>query len=935
MRGFGFSPALTASKKHFNPYRVRDWTGYHDVRETNTRRSKVGRFAEAVFGNDAEIGFNGVLAQLAGLGHANGIIKLTGLFVRLSTTGDPYWRCGSCERVHLHSGYGICTSCRRKLAEAPTGSVEELWNSNFLGKRIVRSRGEDVPRFAIKCEELTGQTDNFSARLRRFKDIMVGAGGAQPSELERAAGEIDLLSVTTTMEVGIDIGSLQTVLQANMPPQRFNYQQRVGRAGRRGQAYSFVATFCRGRSHDEYYFRNPKAITGDAPPPPFLAVDHLPIPRRLVRKVWLRAAFAQLRDECKANGEAYPGDTLTPPDVHGEYVPTDVFFDRNLDWSDRLKAALAMTRGRAEGFVKSAILSSRDREELLSWMDPEEIVREIESERAFNPPARSGLAQLLAERGLLPMYGMPTRVRQLYTGLVREPGSESLDKADFEWSTMDRDVEVAVFEYAPGAILTKDKYKHRVIGFTGPLPEPERRDPKKVDVGSPLGPWMTEEAFVGKCPDCGSAVYRRKRPDSVGVCEDCGTEIEPDLFGRYITPAAFRTDFRADEAEVDLMGIMSTRTIATVLHEGAGSVCGSLKVWSGAGVTVMHLNDGRDADAGPEKFLVESVTDSWVLKNQKVKSTSLVAQAVNLDLVGTSEPSRWVDRQTLEGPFGLVARKETDALYLEIMTFDPRLNVDLVAKTGRMSSVAARAAAVSATHLLVQAAAIAMDVAPDEFEALEPRLRSGRPLIQIADSLINGSGLCRRLGEKASSGEPEVVRLIRRILVGGKGSQLETFLADDHRGKCQTACYRCLQQYGNQRVHNLLDWRLAIAYLRVATTEVFECGLDGNFDLYPELGGWLERSHELAREVAAMRPSSLSLHSAGPLGLACLVQGTGANAKRMIVTHPMWRVDAGTAARLLGPDTLPDDRCVDTFELERRPLKALKLALTRSFFPAA
>lgn len=90
-----------------------------------------------------------------------------------------------------------------------------------------------------------------------------------------------------------------------MPPQRFNYQQRVGRAGRRGQAFSFVITFCRGRSHDAYYFVHPAAITGDPPPPPFLATGHDPIPARLLNKVWLRAAFQKVRDDMVDEGGGY------------------------------------------------------------------------------------------------------------------------------------------------------------------------------------------------------------------------------------------------------------------------------------------------------------------------------------------------------------------------------------------------------------------------------------------------------------------------------------------------------------------------------------------------------------------------------------------------------------------------------------------------------
>jgi hypothetical protein len=845
-----------------------DWMGAQDVDK------RLRTFAQArcdSFGGDPFALLQKFLERMSISGHDGGKIHVYKVSYRPLKSDMPYWRCDNCGRVHLHIGGKICTRCKAKLQAEPIGIVSELRDANFLGKRIQRSQGI----YRLRAEELTGMTTNPAARLRRFKGVLIqddddilplGSDKIQVNEgLDKLARVVDVLSVTTTMEVGVDIGDLRAVFQANMPPQRFNYQQRVGRAGRRGQAFSFVLTVCRSKSHDLHYFWHPEEITGDSPPPPFLTIGLDQIVQRMILKFWLVEAFNKIRN---SSGSKWDGDDLRfSPDNHGEFIRVDRLNQERSIWLPLIKEYLASTSNSKDEFIRLCIGDDVERVKSISkYLSIDWVLDQIGRICSEPDMQDNGLAEALAEHGLFPMYGMPTRTRNLYTKPIAS------GKSDIKFSEIGRDLDVAIQEFAPGRFLVQDKRKYFTAGYVGSSLQQGWSSQRASFSSSPetIGELQT----LIECPVCSAWSKVNPTVGLSGACEACGAEKSGSVVHNTFVPRGFITTLvqglQDNVGAEELLTKSSKTSIAEAkLIDTQYFKNSNLGVGISQSSRVFRLNRGQylndewtGFNATKGSLSVPYVQNGHT-NNLFINSLWIDDEARKIDQINPTLDIRFRPSNEQEKKFYLSAPKVTDSIVLEPQSISPFISFMRMQESDKLHlSSAFRAGSISACFLIVNyVSRMILDVDPDEFEILEPRVQKRKdgkriPVLQISDELVNGSGLSNRLAQLNHNGEPMVLDVMRKIVSDKQSSPLVDLRNGRHELGCLTGCYRCLHRYGNQGFHGLLDWRLGLDVIQLLLDPNFVAGIDGNFNI-SGIEDWPALSESLAKDAVGFFDTEL------------------------------------------------------------------------------
>jgi hypothetical protein len=651
--------------------------------------------------------------------------------VRLREQAGPVHRCDRCGQLWWRTVAGVCATFRCDGVVRPHEDPSSLDEDHYA--RLYR----ELDPIGMAVEEHTAQWTSLKA-----------------SEIQEnfVRGRLNVLSCSTTFELGVDVGEVQAVLLRNVPPSPANYVQRAGRAGRRTDSAALVVTYAQRRSHDLTYFERPQAMVDGTIPPPRVVLDNAPIVRRHLHSL----AFAAFQREVGDHRNV--ADFFASDD--GEALRCDEF----VSWLQEKPAALLEAVRRVVphelhdvlgveswGWVSALVVAPED-EPSFGWLDRargevqsdlaslSDLIDEAAEDEKFGRAAqlkrlresllRRPLFGFLGSRNVLPKYGFPVDVVEL--NLARS-GDEAAGNLE-----LSRDLELAIADYAPGAVTVAGKKQWKSVGV---MRQPDRE-------------WPVYEWVV--CASCGR--FRHELVAAPLACPACGSEAHGE-HGQFIWPiygfAGVSTDAPGETRP-------QRRAMMQTYFGNYRSADPEFVPVPGLDVEQRFSRQGRITviNRGPigRGFRI----CEWCGFGQPIDGTKAPATHQRIDSPGKTCGGRFDIRH-------LGHEYLTDVLEM------------------RLGPAAEQSDARSALYALLEAAPD-LDVARDDVDGTLHQVSPGRTSIVLFDAVPGGAGHVQKLGR----GLPRLVTAA-------------TERVTDCECGPETSCYACLRGYRNQIWHDTLS----------------------------------------------------------------------------------------------------------------------------------
>lgn len=705
----------------------------------------------------------GAIGQRKGLG-----IPLSKL--ALDRMPDMVHVCFACGYLSAETVASVCVRCRGTCRPCSKSEAEHRRNYHReLAEYAATTAQDKYPDpFPLRAMDHTGavSAEDAADYERWFQDNFLDKENISDEVRETPADcRIDVLSVTTTMEMGIDIGDLTAVGLRNMPPSVASYQQRAGRAGRRSDGVAVVMTYALHRSHDQYYFHHVPEIVKGQVRIPTIHLENQAIASRHINAVALQRFF-------RTQGGPHNSNLFASWGYVGEFRESGLGqkfsnFLRQPEFLDSMAQAV------------QTILPPDMHPKVSQWLAqlPNDVERVLST-----PKPQEEVLTALINGNILPRYAFPIDVVALW----RSDPSKFYNRGE----EVQRDLQIGLTEFAPGADVVMQHTIYECVGLYAPFEENSRHEPTG---------WYFE------CPKCRTVKVDRNpepKPDwaACDVCrEPVGSEGKYQVLP-YIQPKGFATDWRVKPKK----------------YRGGGR--------DRAGyATVAQLEPGQtvEADDNHQKYfddrlMVTARQGQLSMVNygpmEKGRPGFYICEECGRALSSATERHH---RPTNAGHSGPQAgapckgrAKAQSILYHSFGSDVALLGINLRPELDAdVRHPAGRAIWYSFGTALLRAASVHLQIQPDELavniRAWQRNADRIHAEVFLYDTLPGGAGYAR-----------DIAAQIEAVL---RETSQHVTCSNPH---CGGACYSCLLDYNNQRLHPLLDRSLAedmLKFIRYGT----------------------------------------------------------------------------------------------------------------------